>query len=151
MERRMFDVQHSHGVVAKMQHAQRATVLKRDYTSGQLLALLHHFQFTVGMRLHFLIFSALAGVPFVALPYASKVTSFMKDLGLEVPAFEEMNPGRLIAHIDRAWDLRGEITARLRKTLPLLKQRARHNNALAVDLLRGLRDRPGELPHQAQP
>jgi polysaccharide pyruvyl transferase WcaK-like protein len=112
---------------------------------------LHHFQFTVGMRLHFLIFSALAGVPFVALPYASKVTSFMKDLGLEVPAFEEMNPGRLIAHIDRAWDLRGEITARLRKTLPLQKQRARHNNALAVDLLRGLRDRPGELPHQAQP
>jgi hypothetical protein len=30
MERRTFDVQHSHAVVGRMSHAQRATVLKRD-------------------------------------------------------------------------------------------------------------------------
>ncbi len=56
-----------------MLRAQRATVLKGEYTSGQLLSLMAHFDFAVGMRLHFLIFAALAGTPFVALPYAGKV------------------------------------------------------------------------------
>lgn len=135
MERRMFDVQHSHGVVSQMHHAQRATVLKRDYTPGQILALLRHFHFTVGMRLHFLIFSALADKPFVALPYASKVAGLMEDLGLEVPAFDRMSPGRLIAHIDRAWHRREEIRAHLRAALPGLQARARQNNLLAVQLL----------------
>ena len=135
MERRMSDVQHSHGVVSQMQHAQRATVLKRDYTPGQIVALLRHFHFTVGMRLHFLIFSALADKPFVALPYASKVAGLLEDLGFEVPDFDWMNPGRLIAHIDRAWHRREEIRARLRAALPGLQARARQNNVLALELL----------------
>jgi polysaccharide pyruvyl transferase WcaK-like protein len=85
----MFDVQHSHAVVGRMNHAQRATVLKRDYAPGQILSLLQHFSFCVGMRLHFLIFSALAGVPFVGLPYANKVKAFMEEMALEeAPALE---------------------------------------------------------------
>ena len=135
MERRAFDVQHSHGVVAKMQHAQRATVLKREYRPGQILTLLTHFQFTVGMRLHFLIFSALAGLPFVALPYANKVTGLLEDLGLDVPAFEHLTPGRLIAHIDRAWDLRESLRAQIQDALPRLRARAHHCNELALGLL----------------
>jgi polysaccharide pyruvyl transferase CsaB len=138
MERKMFDVQHSHGVVAHMQHAQRATVLKREYTPGQIVSILQHFEFTVGMRLHFLILSALAGLPFVALPYASKVTGFLEDLGLEAPPFEQMSPGRLIAHIDRAWDLRAELSARIQNALPRLQARARQNNDLLVELLASL-------------
>ncbi|HSC28195.1 MAG TPA: polysaccharide pyruvyl transferase family protein, partial [Vicinamibacterales bacterium] len=78
LEQRTFDVQHSHAVVGRMRRAQRATVLKRRYTPGQIVSLLEHFQFAVGMRLHFLIFAALAGVPFVALPYATKVTGFIE-------------------------------------------------------------------------
>jgi len=38
MERSVLDTQHSHAVVAKMLRAQRATVLKGEYTSGQLLS-----------------------------------------------------------------------------------------------------------------
>ena len=70
MERSMLDTQHSHAVIAQMLRAQRATVLKGEYTSGQLLSLMSKFSFVLGMRLHFLIFAALRGVPFVALPYA---------------------------------------------------------------------------------
>jgi polysaccharide pyruvyl transferase CsaB len=135
LERRNVDVQHSHAVVARMHHAQRATVLKRDYTSGQLLSLLQHFQFCVGMRLHFLIFSALAGVPFVALPYATKVTGFLEELKLDTPPLERVSAGQLIAHIDRAWDMREERRARLKEALPDLQTRARLNNELAVRLV----------------
>lgn len=134
MERRMFDVQHSHGVVAQMRHAPRATVLKREYTPGQILSLLSHFEFTVGMRLHFLIFSALANLPFAGLPYAEKVKGFLEELGLPAPGLDHVSAGQLIAHIDRAWDVRDTIRARVRDVLPSLQARARENNRIAAAL-----------------
>lgn len=135
MERRAYDVQHSHAVVGQMSHAQRATVLKHSYTPGQILSLLRRFDFTVGMRLHFLIFSALAGVPFLALPYATKVLGFLEALRLEAPLLDQISAGQLIAHVDRAWDLRDHLRAHIRQHLPELQRRARINNELAVGLL----------------
>ncbi len=135
LERRTFDVQHSHAVVGRMNHAQRATVLKREYSPGQVLSLLAHFEFTVGMRLHFLIFSSLADVPFMALPYATKVSGFLEELTLQAPALGQVSAGQLIAHIDRAWDQREELRVRVRARLPELQRRARINNELAVGLL----------------
>jgi polysaccharide pyruvyl transferase WcaK-like protein len=135
LERRAHDVQHSHGVVAHMRHAQCATVLKGDYRPGQLVSLLRHFQFSVGMRIHFLIFSALADVPFVALPYATKVTGFLDGLDVDCPALEHVSAGQLIATIDRAWDLRERLRARIRDGLGRLKTLARRNNELALHLI----------------
>lgn len=137
MERRSFDVQHSHGVVGQMGNAQRATVLKCDYTPGQLLSILAHFQFTVGMRLHFLMFSALADVPFVGLPYAAKVAGFLEELGLPSPSLDHVSAGQLVAQIDRAWDFRGARQDAVRRALPPLRDRARKNNEIAVRLLDG--------------
>ena len=135
MERRTFDVQHSHAVVGRMSHAQRATVLKRDYTPGQILSLLQHFQFAVGMRLHFLVFSALAHVPFVGLPYATKVAGFLEELHLQAPVLEHVSAGQLIAHIDQAWDVRDELRSRIDEALHELQDRARINTEVAVSLL----------------
>ena len=137
MERRMRDMQHSHAVISKMLHPQRAWVLKEEYTSGQMLSLMKHFDFAVGMRLHFLIFAALQEVPFVALPYSSKVLGFLEDLQIEVPPIHLVNAGRLIAHIDRFWDSREVLRAQIRRNLPDLQTRASENNRIAVGLLDG--------------
>src|SRR6266545_4513296 len=115
MERKVQDTQHSHAVVSQMSHAPRATVLKGEYTSGQMLSL--------------------SRVPFVALPYSSKVMGFLDDLEMESPPLTEVNAGRLIAHIDRCWDLREMLQVRLDRGLPGLKDRARGTNEIAVDLL----------------
>lgn len=131
------DMQHAHAVAAKMLWPQRATILKGGYTSGQLIALMKHFEFAVGMRLHFLIFSALQGVPFVALPYASKVAGFLEDLQMEMPPLHKVNAGRLIAHIDHCWDHRRSLQARINRALPVLQERARMSNKIAVQLLTG--------------
>jgi polysaccharide pyruvyl transferase CsaB len=135
LERRAFDVQHSHAVVGRMTYAQQATVLKRDYTPGQILSLLQHFQFCVGMRLHFLIFSALAGVPFVGLPYAAKVKGFLDEMKLQAPTLEHVSAGGLIAHVDRAWDQREELRSRIEAGLGELRARAGATTDLAVALL----------------
>jgi polysaccharide pyruvyl transferase CsaB len=136
MEHRLLDVQHSHKVVAQMANARRATVLKGDYTPGQLLALVGHFAFAVGMRLHFLIFAALRQVPFVALPYAAKVAGLLEAFEMATPPMSTVNPGQLIAHLDRSWDMRRELQDRIVRALPALQERARENNTIACDLLR---------------
>jgi len=141
MEPRQKDTQHSHAVVSKMACAHRATVLKGEYTSGQLLSLMSHFDFAVGMRLHFLIFAALNRVPFVALPYSGKVAGFLEDLEIAMPPLKHVNAGQLIAYIDRWWDLRPNLQARLEKMVPEIQARARRTNEIAMQLLEGRRQR----------
>jgi polysaccharide pyruvyl transferase CsaB len=135
MERSVFDPQHCHAVVSQMAYARRATVLKGEYSPGQMLTMIGHFAFAVGMRLHFLMFAALQRVPFVALPYAAKVVGFLDAMQMPMPPLQRVNAGQLIAHIDRWWDLRAELQARIDKVLPSLQERAAETNKLAVRLL----------------
>lgn len=135
MERQSMDMQHSHAVIARMQCAQRASVLRGEYSSGQVLSLLRYFDFAVGMRLHFLIFAALQGLPFVALPYAPKVTGLLQALEIAMPPLTEVSAGRLIAMIDQAWDLRDEVRERVCQRLPALQERARDNHRLLMSLI----------------
>ena len=118
-----------------MHFAQRATVLKGEYTPRQMISFLAQCEFAVGMRLHFLIFSALAGVPFVALPYATKVTGLIEDLEMEMPPLRDVNSGRLIATVDRSWDNRSRVRKQIRRLLPSLQERARKTNQLLVTLV----------------
>ncbi len=134
MERKKMDVQHAHAVISQMQHAPRATVLKGEYTARQMITLISSFEFAVGMRLHFLIFSALAGVPFVALPYASKVTGLIEDLEMEMPPLRDVNGGRLIATIDRSWDYRKQNRRKTTRLLPELQERARTTHEHLISL-----------------
>ena len=131
----VLDTQHSHAVIAQMLRAQRAHVLKSEYTSGQLLSLMSKFSFVLGMRLHFLIFAALRGVPFVALPYAGKVTGLLEDLKVPTPPYKLVNPGRLIAHLDDAWDRKRQMKTNLAKALPPLQKRAAETHRILVELL----------------
>jgi polysaccharide pyruvyl transferase CsaB len=130
------DIQHSHAVVAHMQNSGRAEVLRRTYSPQEILGLVGRFEFVIGMRLHFLIFAALRGVPFTALPYASKVAGFLQDLGVEEPPLGDVGIGRLIARIDHSWDTRKRIRENIRRRLPALQQRARETNRYILDVLR---------------
>lgn len=139
MEPKMQDMQHCHAVIARMLRAQRATVLKGEYSSPQLISLVGKFAFAVGMRLHFLIFAALQGVPFVALPYSSKVEGFLADMELVMPPLHLVNEGRLLAHIDRNWDARESLKEQIQRKLPLMRERASVTNDIAVQLLQSAR------------
>jgi polysaccharide pyruvyl transferase WcaK-like protein len=130
------DVQHSHGVVAHMQNAERAEILRRRYSPRQILDLMGRFDFAVGMRLHFLIFAALRGTPFAALPYASKVSGLLEDMGMDTPPLGSIGIGQLVAAIDRSWDTRAEIRARIGERLPAMKARASRTNELLLELVR---------------
>jgi polysaccharide pyruvyl transferase CsaB len=137
------DVQHSHAVVSHMRAAGRAEILRREYTARQILHIIGRFHFAVGMRLHFLMFAALQGTPFAALPYASKVTGLVEDLGMDTPPLGRIGVGQLIASIDRSWDTRDEVRTRIEQRLPALLARAAQSRQLLDPMLR---PRPREAP-----
>ena len=129
------DVGHSHRVVAEMAEPARASVLHGRYGPRHLLGLMEHFELTVGMRLHFLIFAAITGVPLLALPYASKVVGLLEALGLPAPPELQRHAGPLLAALDRLWDSRDELSEVVRERVPGLQERARQTSATALGLL----------------
>lgn len=137
MERRQ-DMQQAHAVAARAANVDRTLILKGNYTSRQILGLMNHLTFAIGMRLHFLIFASVAGVPFVPLPYSSKVSEFVDQLGFTVASIQATTSGQLLAHIDRSWDLQAILRERLARNIPPLVERAEQTAILAVDLLRSL-------------
>jgi polysaccharide pyruvyl transferase WcaK-like protein len=139
------DVQHSHAVVAHMQKAERAEILRRRYSPRQILDLMGYLEFAVGMRLHFMIFAALRGTPFAALPYASKVTGLLEDLDMPTPPLGNVGIGQLIARIDASWDTREQIRTKLRDQVPALRTRAQQTNKLLLGLLKDGGPRRGDV------
>jgi polysaccharide pyruvyl transferase CsaB len=129
------DVQHSHAVVAHMQRAEKAEIVRRQHTPRQLIGLMSRFEFAVGMRLHFCIFATLSGTPFTALPYASKVTGLLEDLEVEMPPLGSIGIGQLIASIDRSWDTRDRIRTAIESHRSKLKARAAQTNERLLALL----------------
>jgi polysaccharide pyruvyl transferase CsaB len=103
------DVRLSHAVIARMVHADRAHVLNGTYSPAELLGLMEHLEMVIAMRLHALIFAALAGTPLFALPYAPKITDFVAAVGGPEPQpVSEDSVGSLLAAVDRSWDLRAD-------------------------------------------
>lgn len=143
-----FDLHQAHAVGARMVWPNHARILQGDYTSGQILTIMKNFEFVVGMRLHFLIFAALQDIPFVALPYSKKVLGFIQELRIEAPPLHDITSGRLIAHIDRAWDRRERIREQVRAMLPELRKRALQNNTFMLEVLRLIYTRRGGSPDQ---
>jgi polysaccharide pyruvyl transferase CsaB len=119
------DIAHAHAVLSRMVAFDRCRVLHGTYRPRQILGLMDHVDLAVGMRLHFLIFAAMAGVPVLPLPYAGKVFDFAQQIG--APALRGVvreAVGPLLAEVDRLWD---ERPARVRDTsarLAALRERA---------------------------
>ncbi len=143
-----FDLHQAHAIGARMVWPNRARILQGTYTPGQIMTIMKHFEFVVGMRLHFLIFAALQGIPFVALPYSKKVLGFIQELDMVAPPLNYVTSGRLIAHIDKAWDQRDRIREQMHALLPALQKRALQNNTFMMGLLRLIYTRRGGSPDQ---
>lgn len=129
------DRREAHAVISRMTAPERAHVLRGEYRPGQVLGLMPRFSMAVGMRLHFLIFAAVAGVPLMALPYAAKVMDFLRSAGVAGMPVEEARAGAFLAALDRQWDDRGAHLAQVAQRLPELKALARRTVPLAAAVI----------------
>ncbi|MGP4052462.1 polysaccharide pyruvyl transferase family protein [Streptomyces sp. 2A115] len=120
------DVRHAHAVLSHMTQPDQGRILNGTYTPGQLLGLMRHLDLAVGMRLHFLIFAALAGLPVLPLPYSGKVFDFARRMG--APALVGVareQAGLLLAEVDRLWDEYPQRREELRSRVRDLRELAR--------------------------
>ncbi|MFI2370750.1 polysaccharide pyruvyl transferase family protein [Streptomyces sp. NPDC018833] len=119
------DIRHAHAVVSHMADADRCTVLRGSYRPQQVLDMVKQLDLAIGMRLHFLIFAALAGIPLLPLPYAGKVFDFAQQIG--APALRGVvreTAGLLLAEVDRLWDERPAREAHTATRTAAMKLRA---------------------------
>jgi len=74
------DVHISEEILSLMRN--KAEVLKIKLEPEELLSVLPRLSLVVGVRLHSIIFSSMANIPFIAFNYDPKVKYFVEDLGL---------------------------------------------------------------------
>ncbi|MFI7023694.1 polysaccharide pyruvyl transferase family protein [Micromonospora sp. NPDC049900] len=136
------DIRHSHGVLSHMTAAERGRILHGTYSPQQVLGLMRHFDLAVGMRLHFLIFAAMMGTPFLPLPYAGKVFDLAQRLG--VPALrgvEREVEGPLLAEVDQLWDERDQRRETTAQRVAQVCEEARGTSRVTRSVLESLRTR----------
>lgn len=115
------------------------TILDRTSHPRRLLALLSRFDLVIGMRLHALILAAIAGVPMIGLSYDPKIDNFLRSLEWEACwSVADLRADRVVTQAAGALARADELKAALARRLPILRERARHNNVLAARLALGL-------------
>ncbi|MET7969139.1 polysaccharide pyruvyl transferase family protein [Micromonospora sp. NPDC005305] len=136
------DIRHSHGVMSHMIAAERGRILHNDYSPRQVLGLMKHFDLAVGMRLHFLIFAAMMGTPFLPLPYAGKVFDLAQRLGMPaLRGVEREVEGPLLAEVDRLWDEREARADETARRVAAVCEQAHATSQVTRGVLESLRSR----------
>jgi len=138
---RQVDAQVSRSVQALMVEGSRAIILP-DSTPAAVYEAIAGAELLLGMRLHALIFAAMAGVPLAGLAYDPKVTSFLASVGLGGQA------GPLDLDAEVLWRLltltrehKAEIVTALAEPMTRLRAQALTNADMAAALLHETRRR----------
>jgi polysaccharide pyruvyl transferase CsaB len=132
------DVSVARRLCAELRHAGRAAVLSEPCSPATMAGIVARADLVLGMRLHSVIFSVAAGVPFVALEYDPKIGGLASCAGFEefTLPFGGFESQVLAERMRRALDRGKDDRERARGAADDLRRRARENAAIAAGLLR---------------
>jgi polysaccharide pyruvyl transferase CsaB len=125
-------------VFNQMRHRQNAAVLGEPRSPAMLAGIVANADLVLGMRLHSVIFSLAAQVPFVALEYDPKVGGLAALTGFQefTLPFGGIESDVLAGRMRQALRERERFRERAGTILGDLRSRARENAAIAAELLR---------------
>lgn len=136
----LFPMQHPNdvpileNVAGKM--TSKCTVVKEKLNIFQTYDLISGMHMLLGMRLHALVFAAVASVPMVGLVYDPKIEGFLdcvKQPSAGDVRMLELEP--LLKLMEDVWHNRDAISRQLDEIIPALKEKARENARVAVELI----------------
>ena len=130
------DVHISEEILSLMKN--KAEVLKIKLEPEELLSVLSRLSLVVGVRLHSIIFSSMANIPFIAFNYDPKVKYFVEDLGLSellIETDEDFSLRNIQEKIEYIKENNDKIKDILFKKVNNLEEKALVNNELVFRLL----------------
>jgi polysaccharide pyruvyl transferase WcaK-like protein len=80
------DTQVAEKVIDAMKDSENVFVLEKGFSTEEYLAIVSNLNLLIGMRLHALVFAALANIPFMAISYDPKIDRFVKSMEGKVTA-----------------------------------------------------------------
>jgi polysaccharide pyruvyl transferase CsaB len=114
-------------------------ILKNSYNASELMGIMKHLKFTIGMRLHALIFSASVYTPIIGIEYENKVKSFLKYINIDKTCFaghiRNLNEKNIREIIDSVVHNRENYVNILKNNIDNLKLKALVNAEMAVSEL----------------
>ena len=143
------DVAAADRVLAEMSARSQAAVIRGPLAPEVVAGVVAACDLVVGMRMHAVIFAAIAGVPAIGLVHGPKVPSLMRRLGLEEYAVPLEDGAGLVKRMAMAWERREGIRAELATRMVGLREQAGANAALAVSMLEPGRCRATKMPEVA--
>jgi len=132
-----FDKAAATKVIARMKRSDRAVLVPNRYLAPrQMMSIIGCCALAISMRYHFCLFSALQGVPFIAIERSDKVADLCWDIDwparVAPPRFDA---AEIVAHGKRLRQATSALTGRLHSSVQKMRGRALRNvaalNALA--------------------
>ncbi|NLJ76393.1 MAG: polysaccharide pyruvyl transferase CsaB [Peptococcaceae bacterium] len=121
-------------VAARMQGRALLFAEQADYMN--IMSVTANLDLAIGMRLHFLIFSVIFGVPVVGIPYDPKVNRFLQSVGLpDGFSAENLEYAALSQGIRSVLEQRDVISKSLKARVKPLRARALKNALMVAELL----------------
>ncbi|MEA2087357.1 MAG: polysaccharide pyruvyl transferase CsaB [Candidatus Caldatribacteriota bacterium] len=130
------DVHISEEILSLMKN--KAEVLKIKLESEELLSVLSRLSLVIGVRLHSIIFSSMANIPFIAFNYDPKVKYFVEDLGLSellIETDEDFSLKNIHKKIEYVRENNDKIKDVLLEKVNNLEEKALANNELVYKFL----------------
>lgn len=124
-------------VRSQILRSERTHLIEHEISPQLMQAIFECSSLVLGMRLHASILAINAGVPFIALPYDQKVTSLLKQIGLEeygLPSLD-FSSQELLALLRKAAENRNALRQHLSNQRRIQQQKALENVSLALSLL----------------
>jgi polysaccharide pyruvyl transferase CsaB len=123
----------------------KAIVIRGSYIPAELIGLYGIMDINVCIRFHGLVFSAMTGVPMVAISYDPKIDSFMEYLGINnIIRYNGMNAQMIYNDIKIKWKNRAEISKHICGMSDDFKDLARQGIGDVVNLIRLVKEKEGK-------
>lgn len=128
------DIGLAKAVAALCQGSRKPVVLEEGYTTDEYLSLFSVFDLLIGMRLHALVFAALAGKPFLAVSYDPKVDRFVRQMeGTLVGGIDTVTAEEIVTEAEKLWQV---TPVKQNAKIAQLRSEAELNVERAINLLK---------------
>lgn len=113
-------------------------VSRKQLSVDETYSVISSMEIMIGMRLHALVFAASAGVPMIGLVYDPKIEGFLDYINQPSAGdVKDLEFDRLVKISEDVWYRKEEIKKQLDKDAALLKEKARENAKVAIELING--------------